>query len=132
MVKIYVVTSGSYSDYKIRGIFTTKEKAELYVESFYGRIEEYSLNPYERKLSEGFKPFKVHMNIEGSTEKYGVGVGNGESDDNWFANNYENDEIHLVANMWAKDNKHAIKIANERRCVFIANNRWGGGLSDCN
>lgn len=64
------------------------------------------------------------MNIE----EYGVFAGNGESNDNWFCNNYENDEIHLVANMWARDEKHAIKIANERRAMFIASNRWGEGL----
>lgn len=125
MEKIFIVTSGEYSDYKIMGVFDSKEKAELYIESFHGRIEEYNLNPYNEQLKNGFKSFQVHMNIKGSTEKYGVNCGNGNHDDNWFADNYENNEIHLVANMWANDEKHAIKIANERRVQYIANNTWG-------
>lgn len=44
--KIYVVTSGEYSDYRIDAVFTTKEKAEEYVQnngSDY-RIEVYNLD----------------------------------------------------------------------------------------
>ncbi len=39
MDKVYIVTQGSYSDYRIVGVFDTKERAELFIESFYGRIE---------------------------------------------------------------------------------------------
>lgn len=44
--KIYIVTSGEYSDYRIDAVFTTKEKAEEYVQnngSDY-RIEDYELD----------------------------------------------------------------------------------------
>lgn len=123
--KIYVVTDGNYSDYRIMGVFDSKEKAELYIDSFYGRIEEYVLNPYNEELKNGFKSFAVYMNINGSTEKYGIKCGNGSTNDNSFFNYYGDDEIYLIANMWAKDEQHAIKIANERRVQYIANNTWG-------
>ena len=48
-MKIYVVTSGQYSDYGINGVFTVKEKAQKYVDIYNAceadydsaRIEEY-------------------------------------------------------------------------------------------
>lgn len=128
MKKMYIVTQGEYSDYRIAGVFDSLEKAERFKECFYGRIEEYDINPHEEKLSNGYKSYRVHMNKEGSTEKYGVGLGNGKSDDCWFGDNYENDEVHLVCNVWAKDKKHAIKIANEKRIQHIANNTWANKI----
>lgn len=49
--KIYIVTSGEYSDYGIDAVFTTKEKAVDYVEQ-HGtdyRIEEYDLDEEVKK-----------------------------------------------------------------------------------
>ena len=49
--KIYIVTSGEYSDYGIDAVFTTKEKAVDYVEQ-HGtgyNIEEYNLDEEEEK-----------------------------------------------------------------------------------
>lgn len=45
--KIYIVTSGNYSDYRIDSVFSTKEKAKEYVQnngSDYHRIEVYNLD----------------------------------------------------------------------------------------
>jgi len=129
MKPIFIVTSGSYSDYRINAVFKNKEKAERYAKAFGGDIEEYEPNPFDKQLSKGYYPYQVHMNREGSTEKYGVNCGDGKSNCNWFANNYEHAEIYLVANMWAKNETHAIKIANERRTWCIANNTWGNELN---
>ena len=51
-MKVYIVTSGDYDDYRIAEVFSTKEKAEEYIEYFGDdyRIEEYNLdNPIEPK-----------------------------------------------------------------------------------
>ena len=51
-MKVYIVTSGDYDDYQIDEVFSTKEKAEEYIEYFgdYCRIEECDLdNPIEHK-----------------------------------------------------------------------------------
>lgn len=46
--KVYVVTAGDYSDYHIKGIFDSREKAEEYInhsaDSDLNDIEEYNLN----------------------------------------------------------------------------------------
>ncbi len=130
MDKVYIVTQGSYSDYRIVGVFDTKERAELFIESFYGRIEVYDLNPHEEKLSNGYKSYRVYMDEKGSTEEYGVSVGNGKSDDCWFADYNQVDGVVIVCNVWAKDEKHAIKITNEKRIQHIANNTWGNKIEN--
>lgn len=52
--KIYIVTSGNYSDYRIDAVFTTKEKAVEYVEQ-HGtnyHIEEYNLDEEVEKKTQ--------------------------------------------------------------------------------
>lgn len=50
-MKIYVVTSGDWSDYGIDQIFLTKEKADLYASAHKGsRVEEYET--YDNKINE--------------------------------------------------------------------------------
>ena len=66
MKKIYVVTYGEYSDYKICNVLSTKEKAEEYV-SFYNaamssyydtaQIEVYELDKLITQIREGLKPY---------------------------------------------------------------------------
>lgn len=46
-MKLYVVTSGSYSDYPINCIFSNKEKADTYASNIYdGRVEEWNLDEF--------------------------------------------------------------------------------------
>ena len=63
-MKVYVVTSGDYHDYNIDEVFSTKEKAEEYIEYFGDdyRIEEYNLdNPVEHKEN----IWKVDFKLDG-------------------------------------------------------------------
>lgn len=55
-MKVFIVTSGSYSDYHIEAVFSTKEKAEEYInnqcDDDVNDIEEYEMDePCERKTS---------------------------------------------------------------------------------
>lgn len=52
--KIYIVTSGEYSEYRIDSVFTTKEKAVDYVEQHgtYYNIEEYKLDEEVEKKTQ--------------------------------------------------------------------------------
>ena len=61
--KIYIVTSGNYSDYRIDAVFTTKEKAEEYVQnngSDY-RIEVYNL---DEPIVKENKLWLIQFNLE--------------------------------------------------------------------
>lgn len=64
--KVYVVTAGDYSDYHIKGIFDSREKAEEYInhsaDSDLNDIEEYNLN--ELKPDKGEKVFKLRSKFD--------------------------------------------------------------------
>ena len=68
MKKVYLVTRGDYSDYRVSAVFDNKKKAELFTKSFNSdeyRIEIYDLNPFEEQIKESYKPYFVRMNKKG-------------------------------------------------------------------
>ena len=124
--KIYLVTSGEYSDYTVEGAFSTREKAEAYLAHFHtdprayhvGRIEEYALDPHERTIREGLREYRVRMDTEGNVEKVELRSGA-------LAGEYvETGRGPYGPATWgvalARDEKHAIKIVNERRIMMLA------------
>jgi len=131
MSKVYIVTTGEYSDYGIVNVFSTKELAKNYVRAVYGigeaDIEEYYVDKYPKQIDKNLKHWSIEM------------LKNGNAGRCWVSDNYEEDDIHYhVSNLfdteylyvycWAKDKQHAIKIANEKRVMIISNNLWGDGL----
>lgn len=64
--KVYVVTAGDYSDYHIKGIFDSREKAEEYInhstDSDLNDIEEYNLN--EPKPDKSEKVFTLRSEFD--------------------------------------------------------------------
>lgn len=131
MEEVFVVTTGEYSDYSISAIFTDRDLAVDYINSFtsqnwysFNDIEVYKLNPYKFELQNGYKPFTVLMDIEGKTLKCSVS----EVSNEWNHNNEKlyriNPNNEMYSYVYAKDQKHAIKITNERRIQLIALNIW--------
>lgn len=50
--KVYIVTSGNYSDFRIEAVFSTEEKAKEYIDSF--AIRQYEYDIYEYDIDEYF------------------------------------------------------------------------------
>ena len=126
MKTIYVVTSGSYSDYGIDAIFDNKELAEQYIDAFekggYNEksIEEFELNPFEKQIKVGCKPYFLRMDKQGNCKEIRVedsSYGFGSSPKFDFNKN-------IYHHVFARDEKHAIKILNEIRFQYIAMNKW--------
>lgn len=126
-VKVYVVTSGSYSDYGIETICSTRELAEMYCEAVGGDIEEWHLDEYRTPLERGLRPYAVCMdrqgNSDGGAEKIDYNIPktikgvvqlgawpNARADFRWRG--------------WAKTKTHAIKIANDLRRQALAENKF--------
>ena len=126
---VFLVTRGDYSDYRVCAVFTEKALAEKYIDSFKGnsydefRIEKYTLNPYQYELKHGYKPFFLRMTKDGNCTEINV-------KDSSFG--FEDEDIdvgidvnkNMYISIFAKDETHAIKIANEKRVQLIAENRW--------
>src|SRR5438309_10228406 len=73
MDKVFIVTSGEYSDYGIDAVFSTEELAQKFIDSFSKsgyrdmEIEEWKLNPFENHLKQGRKPFFLRIDKDGNT-----------------------------------------------------------------
>jgi hypothetical protein len=128
MKKVYAATSGSYSDYGIVAIFSTKEAAQLFMERHpnqwndWNDIEEYDLDPGVLQMRKGYSHWMVQMEEDGSTisaeasGRYNLeaapdkalraeSAGRRARWFNWYG--------------WAKDQQHALKIANEHRIKLL-------------
>lgn len=146
MDEVFVVTKGSYSDYHIVGIFSDETKANMFADKFEGTVEPRTLDPFKPMFESGLYPYDVWMQRDGSLsydvkarEKYLEG----------YLDEPEKmtDYLHLVTDLdielcrkypssrskpvsWlhvacmARDEQHAIKIANEKRIRLIAENQW--------
>lgn len=120
-MKIYVVTSGVYSDYRICGMFTKKENAELLASKVYddNDIEEWETDiPMDIKNKQYYF---VRMKRDGETlEVHKDNFSGTKTTINYGFDNNSN----MYLNCFAKDEIHAVKIANEKRTQLIAEDKW--------
>lgn len=121
---VFVVTAGSYSDYRVCGIYSTREKAERAKDVFNADndIEEWTLDEMP-ECPPGLVAWRVHIQKDGAAKASRTEApvhahwmelvpystsGNGG----------------CTTEMYAADEKHAIKIANERRIQALALGTW--------
>ena len=140
MKKVFAVNSGSYSDYGINAIFSSRKLAEEYMAAVknndYNEIAVYELDPPTVNLiRSGYSVWCVLMLNDGTTERI-----NREENDyyaiddvpkHWIwkrteAPAYKGKGIPdaLQSTVWAKTEKAAVKIVNEKRAQMIANGEW--------
>ena len=114
---IYAVTTGDFSDYHTVGMFSTKEKAEDYIESLMYpneyNIEEYTLDELQPNKSE--KMFCVHIDYE----DFNARIVSRDSTNNPRVEGLQNtfqmtDSGEVKMFFISNDPKRAIKIASER------------------
>ena len=133
MSKIYLVTQGSYSDYRIVGAFSTEENASKVVEALHtgnswddADVEVYDLDSVQVK--EGHRNYRVWMKENGDSE---VMRGNGVDDEQpseYFVNSRyvfnETPRTYLRINRYVQSEEAAVKIANELRVRWLAEKPW--------
>jgi hypothetical protein len=148
MSKIYVITTGDY-DYSILNVLSTHELAEEF-KAYYDKlsryssndIEEYELDQWLPQFREGLKQFWVMIDVEGNVNDCQLtgGIETWRSEvtirnilrheyvkemPEWEEVKKDIDKYYmpgLFVVCWAKDKRHAIKIANEKRTMLIAQN----------
>lgn len=135
-MKVYLVTSGQYSDYGIEAVFTSKEKAQSYATGIYGAndVEEFDLDPVEPpRLSEGMGYFCVIITErDGASSAYDDYYEPGHGmfvNEGWEVLKQSTGALILRIRTIAKDKQHAIKIASERRASLIATGNFKEGVS---
>lgn len=129
-MRIFLVTEGDYSDYHVVAAFSTREKAEKFAKKFVNppEIEEYELDPVpERVYKDNMDLWYVQMAKDGKVWRSFKTQPYGEVDDSHFPDSIEvrgDPDIFFCFNVWARDEDHAIKIANEKRTQYLANQMW--------
>lgn len=113
-MKVYIVTSGEYSDYHIDRVFSTKEKAQEYVDhigSDWRDIEEYNLDEETPRGVFGYGVifYKDRTQAE-LVDDLGDNIYTRKDTLRWSAG-YEPNVTFIVE---AKNAPHAVKIASER------------------
>jgi len=122
-----MVSSGSYSDYRVHTVFSTKKLAKEYIGSFetdeydYIGIEERELDGDVDNIKAGYKVFHVMMERNGDVNSVSKAYV-GSSHPVYEAKFEEWCDDKLDCFVWARDKKHAIKIVNDRRIFLLANN----------
>ena len=127
MKKIYLVTQGNYSDYRVVSAFSEKALAQSFIDSFVEndyepmQIEEYDIDEFSEQLRKGYKAYFVFMAKDGTC----IDVKQQESAPRLLESiSFSYDKKNMGTSMFAKDEKHAVKIANERRIREIMANHW--------
>lgn len=123
--EVFLVSTGQYSDFKLRSVHSSEIAANaaqrLYPEGYNGpnEIEKFVLGN-SPKHPPGCLLFYVCMKRCGEVDEVRRSQGFEEAE--YFIEWIVNDEAQLY--VWARDEQHAIKIANERRVFAIANGLW--------
>lgn len=140
MKSVWVIEQGQYSDYRVVGVFSSRENAELVAKEINAgetwdkaTLAERPLDPVVDDLNAGRKQYRVHMLKDGTTERaerYGlVGYDIAGEVEVWRRSNapaYRGKGIPdvLVGTVWADSDEHAIKIMNEHRTRMIAEGKF--------
>jgi hypothetical protein len=139
MKAVYLVSRGSYSDYRVVAVFSSRKRAQdfidLVADEEWNEIEKYELDPPTVDLvRKGYRYFQVEMLRDGSVlEVSAVPLtayaiedcpSTEKVSDFYFIPGSDGEA--LAALVWAKDERHAVKIVNDKRAQMIATNKWKG------
>ena len=122
--KVFVVTSGSYSDYTIEAIFSSKEKAQKYIK-YYKKIKPAMYPDFNRDIEEYFLDipkediFSTSVVINKEGEVLGAYILENPCD---FISFNLND---LIISVKTIDKERAIKIATEYFYNIKNTGLWG-------
>ena len=117
-MKVYVVTAGDFSDYHIERVFSTKEKAQEYLD-YLGNANNASMEEYilDKEAPRGVFGYRVSFDEDGSAEAELTDFNDRFSyyrkDAFQYKKSFGNHKYYWF-NIEAKDAPHAVKIASER------------------
>ena len=129
MSKVYIVTSGSYSDYHICAASLDKKRAEIlaekYTDSFDdATVEEYELDEFFEEAKQGYFSYWCSCNVENGMF-WQVRVGRYDSYDIGMVGKVIESfrRGQLTVNVLAENDEHARKIAAEKFATYVYEHR---------
>ena len=132
MEKLYIVTRGEYSAYRILGCFDNQLQADRFKGALGNEatVETWARNPTFIEMAPGEAFYEVVMGRDGQTYRCSPKwfTGSGPSNDDFhttLGGPYSHDEKRrLYVSLIAKSKEHATKIVNEKRTHLIASGMW--------
>jgi hypothetical protein len=131
---VYIVTAGEYSSYHIVAVFADKEAADAFVAQHQGafgnygddgQIEEWQIATRDILT---LTPYYVVMDATGQVDRVRSSLRDiGEAQQGYTNVASHRDGTSMVTYSLARDDAHAIKIANERRSILLGLERWVPG-----
>jgi len=130
MPTCWIIEQGDYSDYRVVGIFTTRENAERALKfikhnnNHYdtSEITERQLDPCIAELNTGLQQFVIRIDHgQGSTKTLVEESTALEASDYHY-------KLRSIYFVFARDQDHALKIATERHAQYLATKE---GTSPC-
>lgn len=121
---VYILTEGSYSDYCIRAVFSTKEKALAAIALFGGVLDESDIEEWVMDAipEDGRKPYFVRLSADGYMTEIQVVSSMFMMKGGSRCNLVPGGPYAGQYNCWAyaRDEAHAVKVAAEKRREMIA------------
>ena len=132
-MKVFMVTAGGYSDYHVEGIFSTREKAQEYIDFMLNQEEYFNFNDideievdnkYNFFIRDQHQTFTFYMDIDGNTNHSSASLDVSCRDENMYAHEYMLAGVQepILFIIKSKTLEHAINIANQKRIELISNN----------
>ena len=130
-MKIYVITQGTYSDYRIRAVVTDEKQAEKLAKMYTDLFDEAEVEVYEtddytdalKNFDDSRLPFKVGFTFGGdvhSVVRHGFDYFKPRVAVVQTSRTLHLDEVYLAVYLYAPDEEAAVKIAAEKRAEFLA------------
>lgn len=115
MSQVYVVTAGSYSDYRVKAVFSTREGAQAWV----GKRPDHNVEEYALDLPPPEFKLRVRMGLANGVS-YGCDdcTDDGEAGDTWVEVGYDGMTV-LKTVVATDDEERAVKVAAERRRMVL-------------
>ncbi len=132
---VWVIEQGSYSDYRVVGVFSSQQNAELVAARLADNydqpeVQEWALDPCVDDINAGRTTFFVVMAMDGTVERCEAatlsGYEVGETVRLWERTKApayrgkQGVQDAVSGTVWATDTEHAVKIVNERRIQYLA------------
>jgi len=128
--KVYIVTSGEYSDYGINAVFLDEAEALAYVKQPKWQSVEIWETGAEGKMVRG--DGRVRWRVEMTRKSHGRATEDNPMDSYgpvegpiYNMHRSHDGNYTLIGHVYATDKKHALKIVNEMRGILVAKGLWG-------
>lgn len=124
MDKVYIVTDGCYSDYRIVGVFSNKRDAKEYAKRHGMEVEEFPID-VANEIPNGYDIYYVGGDLGGTLHAIKTDISEyTEVDKPYVGSKRRDGNRNFTVRVLGKTNEHAVKVASEIMAQVIINHKY--------